>query len=93
MSKPQRLNLDGAREIAREATRGALEACKARGLEIPSDSDALTLGARPEGECYVFELYEAAERPEDARRFTETTVNRLTGEVQVRVFEEHLRSV
>jgi hypothetical protein len=93
VSKPRRLNLDEAREIAREATREALMDCKARGLQIPPEShDALTLGAVPQSDCYVFELYAAGERPEDAQRFTEATVNRVTGDVQVRVFEEQLRN-
>jgi hypothetical protein len=94
VSKARRLNLDEAQEIARHATRQALVDCKARGLEIPPEShDVVTLGARLQGgDFYVFQLYAAGERPQDAQYFTEATVNRTTGEVQVKVYEDRLRS-
>ena len=46
----------------------------------------LTLGSGFEGDFGIFELYLAGKRPEDAVVLTETLVNRLTGEVSVKVF-------
>ena len=68
--------------IAKEATRDALKT-----YIWPSDRDEdLTLGIRLEDEYGIFELYFSGERPEDAIVLTEAHVNRITGEVSVKVF-------
>ena len=68
--------------IAKEATRDAL-----RTYIWPSDRDEdLALGIRLEDEYGIFELYFSGERPEDAIVLTEARVNRITGEVSVKVF-------
>lgn len=69
--------------IAREATRKALTPYKgSRELE----DENLTLGKSIDGPEGIFELYLAAERPQDARVICCATVDRRTGEVQVEVF-------
>ena len=68
--------------IAKEATRDALKT-----YIWPSGRDEdLTLGIRLEDEYGIFELYFSGERPEDAIVLTEARVNRITGEVSVKVF-------
>ena len=67
--------------IAKEATRDALKT-----YIRPSGRDEdLALGIRLEDEYGVFELYFSGERPEDAIVLTEARVNRITGEVSVKV--------
>ena len=68
--------------IAKEATRDALKT-----YIWPSGRDEdLALGIRLEDEYGIFELYFSGERPEDAIVLTEARVNRITGEVSVKVF-------
>ena len=68
--------------IAREATRNALKKC----IWPPGRDERLTLGVFLEKEYGIFELYFFGERPEDAEVLTEARVNRITGEVSVKVF-------
>ena len=68
--------------IAREATRSALKNYVWEKEKMKN----LTLGSGFEGDFGIFELYLAGKCPEDAVVLTETLVNRLTGEVSVKVF-------
>ena len=78
----RKLDVKKMEPIAKEATRDAL-----RTYIWPSDRDEdLTLGIRLEDEYGIFELYFSGERPEDAIVLTEAHVNRITGEVSVKVF-------
>ena len=78
----RKLDVKKMEPIAKEATRDAL-----RTYIWPSDRDEdLTLGIRLEDEYGIFELYFSGERPEDAIVLTEARVNRITGEVSVKVF-------
>jgi hypothetical protein len=73
--------LDQLQEIARVATRKALE-----GYVLPENwRPHITLGARLEGDERVFELYIAGERPQDAIVIATATVHRKTLNVQVTV--------
>jgi len=81
-SKKKLLTLREMAPIAREATRKALEPYKGR-QELEDKS--LTLGEGIEGSEGLFELYLAAERPQDARVICRATVDRRTGEVKVEV--------
>ncbi len=81
-SKKKLLTLREMEPIAREATRKALTPYKGR--EELEDKN-LTLGSGIEGEEGIFELYLAAERPQDARVICCATVDRRTGEVKVEV--------
>jgi hypothetical protein len=73
--------LDQLQEIARVATRKALEE-----YVLPEGWRAhLTLGTEFRGDERVFELYVAGERPQDAIVIASTTVNRRTLAVQVTV--------
>ena len=78
----RKLDVKKMEPIAKEATRDAL-----RTYIWPSDRDEdLTLGIRLEDEYGIFELCFSGERPEDAIVLTEARVNRITGEVSVKVF-------
>jgi hypothetical protein len=78
----KRKELDELQEIARVATRAALEAYE----PIPPEWEKnLTLGTLFEGDDRVFELYVAGERPRDAIVLTSARVNRLTRSVSVQV--------
>ena len=59
-----------------------------KGYLPPPEEDMknLTLGISDDDDYGLFELYIAAERPEDAKVLTEARVNRRTGEVEVKVF-------
>jgi hypothetical protein len=74
--------LDELQEIARVATRTALE-----GYEpMPKEwEENLTLGTSFEGDERIFELYIAAERPEDAVVISTARVNRKSKEVVVTI--------
>jgi hypothetical protein len=73
--------LDQLQEIARVATRKALE-----GYVLPESwRTNLTLGTEFRGDERVFELYVAGERPQDAIVIASATVNRRTLAVQVTV--------
>lgn len=81
----RRLKLSEMQEIARQATRAALVPYR----RLTKEEDAnLTLGSGIEGNEGIFELYVAAERPQDAKVISRATVNRETGEVRVEVFIE-----
>jgi len=83
----RRLKLDEMQEIARKATREALIPCR----RLTAEEDAkLTLGSGIENDEGVFELYIAAERPQDAHVISRATVDRYTGDVRVEVFLEKL---
>ena len=74
--------LDELQEIARVATRSALESYE----PIPAEwSKNLTLGTLFDGDDRVFELYVAAERPKDAIVLASARVNRITRSVAVKV--------
>nr|WP_311465430.1 hypothetical protein [uncultured Ottowia sp.] len=80
--KIRKLSLKEMEPIAREATRSALKNYVWEKEKMKN----LTLGSGFEGDFGIFELYLAGKRPEDAVVLTETLVNRLTGEVSVKVF-------
>lgn len=80
--KIRKLDVKKMEPIAKEATRNAL---KNYIWPLGRDDD-LTLGIRLEDEYGIFELYFSGERPEDAIVLTEARVNRITGEVSVKVF-------
>lgn len=82
-SKKKLLTLREMEPIARDATRKALTPYK--GTAELEDKN-LTLGKGIEGEEGIFELYLAAERPQDARVICCAKVDRRTGEVKVEVF-------
>ena len=86
----RRSELDDLREIARVATRTALESFE----PIPPEWNAqLTLGTFFDGEDRIFELYVAGERPRDAIVLTSARVNRRTKEVTVTVTNLQPRSI
>ena len=69
--------------LARKATYETL-----KGYLPPPEEDMknLTLGISDNDDYGLFELYIAAERPEDAKVLTEARVDRRTGAVEVKVF-------
>lgn len=72
--------LDELREIARLATRKALEDYE----PMPKEwEENLTLGTFFEEDARIFELYVAAERPDDAIVISSARVNRKDRSVQV----------
>jgi hypothetical protein len=72
--------LDELQEIARIATRTALEEYE----RIPAESEKnLTLGTFFDGDDRVFELYIAGERPADAVVISSARVNRKAKTVSV----------
>ncbi|WP_269533273.1 hypothetical protein [Chitinimonas sp. BJYL2] len=74
--------LDVLQEIARVATRTALEAYE----PIPSEWERnLTLGTLFDGDDRIFELYIAAEKPADAIVISSARVNRKTKAVAVTI--------
>ncbi|MEA2603058.1 MAG: hypothetical protein QOF89_4050 [Acidobacteriota bacterium] len=76
----RRTELDELQEMARLATRAALEDYE----PIPKEWEAnLTLGTFFDGDDRIFELYIAAERPIDAMVISSVRVNRKTKSVQV----------
>ena len=86
----RRSELDDLREIARVATRAALENFE----PIPPEWNArLTLGTFFDGDDRIFELYVAGERPRDAIVLTSARVNRRTKEVTVSVTNLKPRSI
>ena len=80
--KMRKLDIKKMEPIAREATRNALK----KYIWPPGRDEHLTLGVFLEEEYDIFELYFSGERPEDAEVLTEARVNRITGEVSVKVF-------
>ncbi|WOB06856.1 hypothetical protein [Piscinibacter gummiphilus] len=78
----KRKELDELQELARKATRSALENYE----PIPEEwSQNLTLGTLFDGEDRIFELYVASERPSDAIVLASTRVNRITKSVKVTI--------
>lgn len=74
--------LDELQQIARLATREALEAYE----PVPEEWEKnLVLGTFFEGDDRIFSLYVAGERPSDAIVITEARINRHTRSVQVSV--------
>lgn len=74
--------LDELQELARVATREALEAYE----PLPDEwKENLTLGTFFEGDDRIFELYVAAERPADGIVISSARVNRRTRSVSVTV--------
>jgi hypothetical protein len=72
--------LDELQELARVATRDALENYE----RIPAEwEENLTLGTFFEGDDRIFKLYIAAERPSDAVVISSARVNRKTKSVSV----------
>lgn len=72
--------LDELQEIARLATRAALEEYE----RIPAEWEKnLTLGTFFDGDDRIFELYIAAEQPSDAVVISSARVNRRTKAVMV----------
>lgn len=80
MDKKRPKELDELREIARLATRKALEDYEPFPKEWEKD---LTLGTFFDGDDRVFELYVARERPADAIVISSARVNRKDRSVQV----------
>jgi hypothetical protein len=77
-----RKELDELKEVTRVATYNALKAFQ----PLPAEwEDGLTLGAGIDGEYGVFELYVAAERPEDAIVISSARVHRKTRSVEVTI--------
>ncbi len=73
--------LDELQEIARVATREALEE-----YIFPEEWKMnLTLGTFFDGDDRIFELYVAADRPADAIVISTARVNRKTRDVQVKI--------
>jgi hypothetical protein len=72
--------LDELQEIARIATRAALEEHE----RIPAEWDKhLTLGTFFEGDDQIFELYASRERPLDSVVISSARVNRISKSVSV----------
>jgi len=72
--------LDQLRELARIATRQALEEYE----QMPKAWEAnLTLGTFFDGDDRIFELYVAADKPEDAIVISSARVNRKSRSVQI----------
>lgn len=89
MSKPKKLPLEDLRERARVATQIALQARP----RIPPSVD-ITLGTGWDGDCVVFELYVAKERPQEAIVLTHTRVNVRDGRIEtMQVFDEAICAV
>lgn len=84
-SKPRKLTLDQTEPLARAATRAALEGVRPL---TDADKQRLTLGTLIEDDTYVWELYLAGERPKDAVIISQARVDRLTGEVEVHIFDD-----
>ena len=80
--KVKLLSLNEMTEIARVATKKELS----NYIWPPENMENLTLGSGIEDGFGIFELYFAADLPENAEVLTETKVNRRTGEVAVKVF-------
>jgi hypothetical protein len=69
-------------EVLQERARVATRAALADHPPVPQElRERLVLGARLAGDDWVFELYAAGERPQDAIVLTRVSANRLTGEV------------
>jgi hypothetical protein len=83
-----RITLDDAERIARPAVLARLAELPPIPEELRS---RLVLGKGPADGVWVFELYVAYERPEDAVVLAEARVDRVTGEVAVRVFPDRWR--
>jgi hypothetical protein len=82
----KKLKLKEMEEIAKKATYAALQ-----GYKKPADDMRnLTLGTEITNEEGIFELYFAAERPQDAKVITCARVDRHTGAVSVEVFLDKL---
>jgi len=80
MGRKQPKELDELREIARLATRKALEDYD----PMPKEwEENLTLGTFFDGDDRIFELYIATERPVDAIVISSARVNRKDRSVQV----------
>lgn len=78
----KRKELDELQEMARIATRAALEEYE----PIPPEwQKNLTLGTLFDGDDRIFELYVAGERPNDAIVLTSARVNRATRTVSVQI--------
>lgn len=74
--------LDQLQEIARVATREALEEYE----QIPKEWEAnLTLGTFFDGDDRIFELYVATDKPRDAIVISSARVNRKSRSVQVTI--------
>ena len=74
--------LDELQELARVATREALEAYE----PFPDEwKENLTLGTFFDGDDRIFELYVAAERPAGGIVISSTRINRKTKAVQVTI--------
>lgn len=78
----QRKELDELKEIARLATYDALKEFEPLSTEWREN---LTLGSGIDEDYGIFELYVAAERPEDAVVISSARVNRKTKAVEVTV--------
>lgn len=89
LPKRKKLPLSQLEEAARVATHIALQ-FRPR-IKAP---EHLTLGTSQEGDCMVFELYIAKDRPKEAVVLTETRVNVYDGRVEsVHVFDDALAAV
>lgn len=89
LPKRKKLPLSQLEEAARDATHIALQ-FRPR-IKSP---EHLTLGIGQDGDCMVFELYLAKDRPKDAVVLTETRVNVYDGRVEsVRVFDSALAAI
>lgn len=86
-TRKRKLNLSEMEAIAKDATRAALVE-----YTPPTEEDDknLTLGSGITDIEGIFELYIAADRPQDAKVISCAKVNRLTGEVTVEVFLQKL---
>lgn len=82
----KKLKICEMEEIAKRATHDALRSYK----KPDDDMRNLTLGTEITNEEGIFELYFAAERPQDAKVITCARVDRRTGAVSVEVFLEKL---
>ena len=87
-TKPRKLTLDQTEPIARAATRAALE-----GIRPLTDAEKqrLTLGTLIEDDAYVWVLYLVGEQPKDAIKISDARVDRLTGEVEVHIFDDWMK--
>jgi hypothetical protein len=86
VNRKKLLKLKEMEEIARKATQTALQEYK----KPDDDMRNLTLGTGITDEEGTFELYFAAERPQDAKVISFARVDRRTGAVSVEVFLEKL---
>lgn len=78
----QRKELDELKEIARLATYDALKEFEPLSIDWRNN---LTLGSGIDGDYGIFELYVAAERPENAVIISSARVNRKTRAVEVTI--------